>query len=210
MCDDHLTLGSLVAAELREAGHEVEVVGDPERALDSVRTSPPDVCVLDLVFPGTGTDGALTTSEVLALSPGTGVLLLTGNAASPAARRALVRGARGLLDKDRSLSTVVAAVERVGRGEVVVEPGALRDRGAGRPALTARERDTLLLLAQGRTTQALAAELRVSVNTARKHVQRVLDKLGAASRLEAVSAAYDLHLVEPVQDDASAGRRRHA
>ena len=89
------------------------------------------------------------------------------------------------------------AVKRVASGEVVFDPKLLSgvlDRLTGRvkltgATLTAREQETLLLLADGAGTDQISSKLGVARNTARNHVQRVLDKLGARSKLEAVSIA---------------------
>ena len=99
--------------------------------------------------------------------------------------------------KSARLDDLVEAVRRVADGEVVFDQKLLAgvlDRLTGRvkvagATLTAREQETLLLLAEGVGTDQISSRLGVARNTARNHVQRVLDKLGASSKLEAVSIA---------------------
>jgi DNA-binding NarL/FixJ family response regulator len=125
------------------------------------------------------------------------VLVLTGEASAAVAARVAEVGGAGLLLKSSRLEELVSAVRQVAQGEVVFAPGLLAgvlDRLTGRvPAtgatLTRRERETLVLLAIGASTDEVSARLGVARNTARNHVQRVLEKLGARSKLEAVAIA---------------------
>jgi len=106
-------------------------------------------------------------------------------------------GGAGLLLKSSQLGVLESAVRDVAAGGVVFDPellpgvfARLTGRGAGNgAALTARERETLDLLAEGATTEEIGRRLGVSRNTTRNHVQRVLEKLGARSKLEAVAVA---------------------
>ncbi|MDQ1448663.1 MAG: hypothetical protein QOC79_1634, partial [Actinomycetota bacterium] len=104
-------------------------------------------------------------------------------------------GCVGYLEKTVGLDKLVAAVHAAATGEVVLSPDDLRRMAtrrsldAGSSKLTPREREILDLLAEGLTNQAIATRLIVSLNTVRTHVQTVLTKVGAHSKLEAVALA---------------------
>jgi DNA-binding NarL/FixJ family response regulator len=124
------------------------------------------------------------------------VLVLTGDATPSVAVQVAKAGGAGLLLKSSRLDVLESAVRDVAAGGVVFDPELLPeifDRLTGRRPnggeLTARERETLDLLAEGATTEEIGARLGVSRNTTRNHVQRVLEKLGARSKLEAVAVA---------------------
>ena len=112
--------------------------------------------------------------------------------------RGLEAGADGFLTKDETVRNLADAIRTAAAGEPVVPPGRLvsllsrldpeRSTGA-RSTLTTREVEVLALLARGLTTEAIADSLVLSRNTIRNHVQNAMTKLGAHSRLEAVSAA---------------------
>lgn len=188
VCDDHALMAQVLALHLREQGHEVVVASSPQEALAEQARCPVDVCVLDLVFPGSGTDGAETIRPLLDASPATRVLVLTGYTGSALARRAVAAGAHLLLEKNRSLSAVSAAVTRLAGAGPEAERESLRV-GRLQPQLTAREREVLALLVRGQTTAQMGEQLGISVNTVRKHVQRLLEKFGTSSRLEVVALA---------------------
>lgn len=163
-------------------------------ALAQARRYQPDVVVLDRQLPDG--DGIAAIDSLHAAAPSR-VLVLTGQATAAVAARVAEAGGAGLVLKSSRLDELAAAVRQVAKGEVVFGPellGAVLDRLTGRvPAagssLTGRERETLLLLAAGASTVEISDRLGVAHNTARNHVQRVLEKLGARSKLEAVAIA---------------------
>jgi DNA-binding NarL/FixJ family response regulator len=125
------------------------------------------------------------------------VLVLTGEASAAVATRVAEAGGAGLVLKSSRLDELESAVLQVAAGEVAFGPGLLagvldrltgRARTGGTP-LTAREQETLVLLAAGASTEEVSERLGVTRNTVRNHVQRILDKLGARSKLEAVAIA---------------------
>jgi DNA-binding NarL/FixJ family response regulator len=131
----------------------------------------------------------------------TRVLVLTGDATAAVATRVAEASGAGLVLKSSRLDELVGAVRQVAAGEVVFDPALLAGvlaRLTGRVpgsnvVVTPRERETLLLLAEGHNTIDISARLGVARNTARNtarnHVQRILEKLGARSQLEAVAIA---------------------
>jgi DNA-binding NarL/FixJ family response regulator len=160
-------------------------------AVTDTRAHGPDVVVLDRRL----SDGdALGVIAELG-SGGARVLVLTGDATPAIAVQVAKAGGAGLLLKSSQLGVLESAVRDVAAGEVVFDPELLPgvfDQLTGRvpgAALTTRERETLDLLAEGATTDEIGRRLGVSRNTTRNHVQRVLEKLGARSKLEAVAVA---------------------
>ena len=123
--------------------------------------------------------------------------MLTAYADDALLARAIEAGCAGFLTKQKATADLVEAVRLVAWGEAVIPPAMLarllprfRRGGPGpAPQLTARERGVLEHLASGATTAGMAASFGVSVNTVRNHVQAILTKLGAHSRLEAVAIA---------------------
>ena len=142
---------------------------------------------------------------MLAASRRTRVLVLSADPDTEGIQRALQAGAAGYLHKTRGVSALTRAIERVQRGEVVIDvpkPSVPRDRTRPSDArrlaafLTPRERECLVLLVEGLDTGGIATKLGVSPATVRTHVQSVLMKLGVHSRLEAASYAVRYGLLD--------------
>jgi DNA-binding NarL/FixJ family response regulator len=193
LVEDH----DMVAEALQQAldrADGITVVGRARSRAEAVadaREHEPDVVVLDRRL----ADGdALGVIAELG-SGGARVLVLTGDATSSVAAQVAKAGGAGLLLKSSQLGVLESAVRDVAAGGVVFDPELLPgvlDRLTGRvpgAELTVRERETLDLLAEGATTDEIGLRLGVSRNTTRNHVQRVLEKLGARSKLEAVAVA---------------------
>jgi DNA-binding NarL/FixJ family response regulator len=195
--DDHRLLAESIAAGLGGA-EDIEVIGTASTGSDGlrlVRLKRPDVCLLDQRLPDAlGTDLVPTLVEA---SPATRVLLVTASESDGVLRRALEVGCVGFLTKGESIATLIDAVRRAAAGEVVLTPDDLRRllpparAGAMRLGqdLSPREREVLALLREGRTTAAISADLYLAPSTVRNHVQSILTKLGAHSKLEAVTIA---------------------
>jgi DNA-binding NarL/FixJ family response regulator len=160
-------------------------------AVDSVRAHEPDVVLLDRRLP----DGDAIESIGALSESGARVLVLTGEATATVAARVAEAGGSGLVLKSAGLDELEDAVRRVADGEVVFGAEFLAgvlNRLTGRTpsaTLTTRERQALDLLSAGASTAEVAARMGIAHNTARNHVQRVLEKLGARSKLEAVAIA---------------------
>jgi DNA-binding NarL/FixJ family response regulator len=164
-------------------------------AVADVLRCQPDVVVLDRRLPDG--DGISAIGRITEAAPGARVLMLTGEATAALAARVVAVGGAGLVSKSSRLEDLEAAVRQVAAGEPAFGPGLLGgvlDRLTGRAAaigavLTGRELETLALLGDGASTEEISQRLGVARNTARNHVQRVLEKLGARSKLEAVAIA---------------------
>ncbi|MFI6097058.1 response regulator [Lentzea sp. NPDC051213] len=194
LVEDHDMVAEAIGLALERAGIEVIArAATVAAALVESRRGEPDVVLLDRRLPDG--DGTALIPELVA--GGARVLVLTGEATASIAARVAETGGAGLILKSARLDELVDAVLKVAAGESVFDPKLLAgvlDRLTGRvkltgATLTAREQETLLLLADGAGTDQISTRLGVARNTARNHVQRVLDKLGARSKLEAVSIA---------------------
>lgn len=161
-----------------------------------------DVVLLDQRLSDVGV--AACVRRVLAISAESRVLMLTASPSEVAAVIALEAGCAGVVPKTSSLDDLVAAVRAAATGELRLDSDLLarlvprlsrsyREPGAD---LTAREREVLRLVAEGLSTPDVAGRLFVSTNTVRNHVQSVLTKLGAHSKLEAVVIATRERLLE--------------
>jgi DNA-binding NarL/FixJ family response regulator len=197
LVEDHDMVAEAIALALQRTA-DIEVVAQSASlaaALAAVRRWAPDVVLLDRRLPDG--DGVAAIGGLVAAAPAVRVLVLTAEAGIEVATRVARAGGAGLLIKSAGLGELESAVRRVAAGETVFSAdllGGMLDRLAGRAAgagqsLTAREQETLTLMAQGGTTRAIGRLLGVADNTARNHVQRVLEKLGAGSKLEAIAIA---------------------
>jgi two-component system nitrate/nitrite response regulator NarL len=201
--DDHSVFLDAMSTVLVQRGYEVTVAHSVADTVESVRLKQPDVCLIDRHF--AGDDGIEVIAEMIAVSKGTKVLVLSADPDTDGVLQALHAGASGYLHKTRGVAALTGAIERVLRGEVVVDvPKAIRKRqpaqleDAHRLAayLTPRERECLGLLVEGLDTASMATKLGVSPATVRTHVQSLLIKLGVHSRLEAASFAVRYGLLE--------------
>jgi DNA-binding NarL/FixJ family response regulator len=180
-------------------GHSVLAAVTTRQALvEAVRRIGPDTCLIDSDFPDG--DVTATVADVLDACPGGRVVVLTSDGGPDTMRRAFSAGASGFVHKTRGLGAVLSALDRVAAGAHVAVDGApaLVPRGASPERrhvwrlagfLTPRELECLRLLTSGQDTAEMARTLGVSTATVRSHVQSILSKLGAHSRLEAASLA---------------------
>ncbi|WP_316527172.1 response regulator transcription factor [Kitasatospora brasiliensis] len=195
---------------------DLEVVGeagDGAEAVELVARLRPDVAVMDIRMPGV--DGIEATRRITA-DPDlpTHVLVLTTFDDDDYVYGALRAGASGFLVKDLALETILDGIRVVAAGDALLAPGitrrligefAARPEGAGkaqprRPvaeAVTEREREVLTLVGRGLSNAEIAAELTISVATAKAHVARLFTKLDARDRVHLVIQAYEFGLVTP-------------
>ncbi|MFD4628381.1 response regulator [Streptomyces sp. NPDC058284] len=197
LVEDHDMVAEAICLAL-ERSPDLRIVGraaSVESALADARRCDPDVVLMDRRLPDG--DGVAAIADLLAVVPDARVLVLAGEASGSVAARVVETGGAGLILKARGLSELEDAVRRVAAGEVVFGQDLLGDvlgQLTGRTAsvggnLTPREREVLHLLAEGRSTAEISDRLGFALNTGRNHVQRVLEKLGARSQLEAVVIA---------------------
>jgi DNA-binding NarL/FixJ family response regulator len=195
--DDHEVLSASLAAVLGDQP-DLEVVGTAgtiARARTLMETTAPDVVLLDHRLPDG--EGVAAIGELRAIRPSVGIVVLTASAADHVLVAAIEAGAAGFVSKTRGLQEVTSAVRAAAAGEAVISPELLArllprlHRGGTSPRgeLTEREREVLSLLADGLSNAAIAATLSVSVHTVRNHIANLSAKLGAHSKLEALSIA---------------------
>ncbi|MEV5282053.1 response regulator transcription factor [Streptomyces sp. NPDC051994] len=183
----------------------VAEVGDGAQAVDAVRRLAPDVALLDIRMPHL--DGIEACRAISAASACRTVMLTTFDS-DEYVYEALHAGASGFLLKDVRRDDLVHAVRVVAAGDALLAPSVTRRLVAeytSRPAapvpsgrlgvLTARERETLLLLGRGLSNAEIAAELTVSEHTVKTHVGNVLAKLGLRDRVQAAICAYETGLI---------------
>jgi two-component system nitrate/nitrite response regulator NarL len=197
LCDDHALFVEAMAAALRAHGVDVVAVrSQPTLLIPVVETVAPDICLLDVGFPTE--DGIAAIGHILRASPNTVVVMCSAATDGSVIAGALAAGAHGFLSKALDLAVIVATLERVLHGEIVVlssrpaRPGVpeQRKRDVGDAMLlgylTGREHDVLRRLMRGDTTDEIAEALGTARSTARTHIQNILAKLGTHSRQEAV------------------------
>ena len=190
-----------------ESDDGIRVAGEAEdgaEAVSLVRATRPDVVCMDVRMPDV--DGIRATELLRALDPPPRVLVVTTFSSDDHVFDALRAGAAGFLLKRARAEEVVSAVRAVAAGDQLLYPEAVRTLAlrhlAPRPDpaafdLTAREREVLGLVAEGLSNAEIAARLVLGLETVRTHVAKVLAKLGARDRTQAVVIAYTRGLVPP-------------
>jgi DNA-binding NarL/FixJ family response regulator len=195
----HRLLTQSLAAALATGGHQVELVtADLDLLVAFCAESPLDVCLVDV----DQADGSIgeAAARIRAAAPGTRILLLSGECGPDAWQAYDAHAVDGMVNKVCGITTLELAIARVARGERVVEAWTRPVRNQSVPSaapLSARERQVLSLIVAGLSTQAMAAQLGVSTNTVRSHVQNVLGKLGVSDRGKAARLAIESGLAGP-------------
>ena len=197
LVDDHMMFSQAVAAALNEETdiRVVDCVTSLAEARSHLETTEVDLILLDQRLPdGQGTHAA---AELRAIRPGVRVVLVTAAVDPALFSEALAAGCVGFVTKGDSIDVLAAAVRAAASGATTVSP-AMRGQltgadgkgsGYSAHALTHRETAVLLLLADGLSKQEISERLFISINTLRNHIQNIISKLGAHSKLEAVSIA---------------------
>lgn len=189
--DDHPVVREGLRAVL-DLRPDCEVVGeaaDGEAALVDYARLQPDVVVMDLRLPGAS--GIATIQELRRRDPKVRVLVLTSFGGDAEIQRALDAGAQGVVLKGAPSREVAEAIRRIHGGELSISEDARAElrSGEGLSALTRRELEVLALVAEGLRNREIADELGLSPSTVKVHVNKILEKLEAQDRTEAVTRA---------------------
>jgi DNA-binding NarL/FixJ family response regulator len=192
VAEDSVLLREGIVRLLNEAGFEVVAqAGDAEDLVRKVSAHKPDIAIVDIRMPPTGTDDGLRAAlEIRDRLPGTAVLVLSQYVEEGYALELVGDKAEGtgylLKDRVADVDRFVDAVRRVGEGGSVLDPEVVatllgrRRRGDPLAVLTDRERDVLALMAEGRSNHAIADQLVVTERAVEKHVTSIFNKLDLA------------------------------
>jgi DNA-binding NarL/FixJ family response regulator len=198
---------------LLEAEPGMDVLGEAANGSEAVRMTAelrPDVVLMDIRMPGM--DGIEATRRIVESGSSSRILVLTTFNLDEYAYDALRAGASGFLLKDAQPDELVAGVRAVAAGDAVISPGLTRklidafsDRLPGHTpqqqrrldGLTPRECEVLTAIATGWTNAEIADRLNLAESTVKSHIGRILTKIDARDRVQAVIFAYDTGLVRP-------------
>ena len=206
LVDDHQMFRAGVRAELGDAVVVVGEAGDVESAVEGIRSTDPEVVLLDVHLPGGGGKAVLET--VKPERPDLVFLALSVSDAAEDVIAVIRAGARGYVTKTISSDDLAGAIVRVRDGDAVFSPrlaGFVLDAFSGDPLaeladpqldqLSPREREVMRLIARGYTYKEIARRLSLSVKTVESHVSAVLRKLQLSSRHELTRWVTDRRLI---------------
>ena len=176
----------------------MQVVGEAGAGEEGVRQAlalRPDVILMDVQMPGL--DGVAATAAICRAWPEARIIILTTFNRDDYVFQGIKAGALGFLLKDLPAGQLISTIQRVYAGEVFIQPEiasrALRElmHPAAQPleALSDREREVLVLLAQGQSNREIAEKLVITEGTVKNHVSSVLGKLQAENRTQAADIA---------------------
>jgi two-component system, NarL family, response regulator NreC len=204
LADDHVLVRQGLKSLLER--EKLQVVAEASDGQEAVRYSEslhPDITVLDISMPTL--NGIDAVREMSRSCPKTKTILLTQHEEDQYIREALEAGVRGYVLKSQAANDLVQAIQQVSRGQFYLSPGVSRAvveayrTKSQMPAdpLTARERQVLQLIAEGRSTKDVASLLGISVKTAESHRTRLMQKLDIHETASLVRYAVRRGLVQP-------------
>jgi two-component system response regulator NreC len=204
LADDHSLIRQALRALLEKQGFQVvSEASDGQEALRSVEKTQPEVAILDISMPVlNGVDAA---RELVKSSPKTRVILLTQHDEDEYVTEALRAGVRGYVLKSQAAEDLLHAIQEVCRGKVYLSPnisGAVVDAYLSKTyvspdPLSARERQVLQLVGEGKSTKDIAAHLGISAKTAESHRARLMKKLDIHETASLVRYAIRRGLIQP-------------
>lgn len=216
IADDHAVVRAGLRALLERQGHfrVVAEASTGEEAIEQARSHHPDVAVLDIRMPGLS--GIEACRKIVETVDNCRVIMLTSYAEDELLMAAIQAGASGYVLKRIGDNELVQAVERVSRGEGMLDPAMTAtvfsemrkatqaQHAAAFADLTPQEMAVLALVAEGMTNRQIAVKLYLGEGTVRNYVSSVLAKIGASNRAEAAAYAvrHNIHeLIPPLNDE---------
>ena len=209
LADDHAVVRSGLRM-LLEAQPDIDIVAEAEngqQAIDQVRSMRPDVVLMDIQMPDV--NGIEATQRIKQVAPDTAVLALTMHEDDQYFFEMLHAGASGYVPKRAAPDELVSAIRTVARGEIFLYPSLatrlvqdyLRRADSGEQPLvyddlTPREREVLVLIAEGLTNAEIADRLVISVKTVDRHRENIMRKLNMHNRIDLVKYAIRIGLID--------------
>jgi DNA-binding NarL/FixJ family response regulator len=195
--DDHPVVRQGIRALLERElqGVEIETAATPESAMEQAGRPSPDVIVIDL----RRVSGDIQeTIAGLQRSLGSPIVVFTADGGPRMLSEALKAGVKGYVRKDSPPEDLIRAIQAARSGEFYVDPALSSSLllEEGERTLTARQREILQMLADGMHTEEVAKQLGLSTETVRTHTKRILSKLGAGTRTQAVAIGIRSGLIE--------------
>lgn len=187
--------GALVALLKLEPDFAVVAeVGHGDEILPAARRTRPEVAVVDVGLPGT--DGLTAAIELRKVLPDCRTVILTSNGRPAIVRRALDNGLEGLLLKDSPPERLAAAIRDVMSGQRVFDPHMTLDAlDLSAQILTLRETEVLQRAADGLDASHIAEQLHLSIGTVRNYLTRIVSKLNARNRVDAIRMAREAGII---------------
>lgn len=198
IADDHLIvrmgLATIIGLEM-----DLAIVGEAKDGIEAVRLAgelEPDVIVMDLMMPRLS--GADATAQILAANPSAKILILTTFSSSGGVKTALDAGAVGAIAKDSSDAELLAAIRATAAGKRTVgrEISHHLTCAESTPSLSRRQKDILLYVAKGLTTNKISELLGIGPDCVKAHVRTACSRLDASSRSEAAAIAVAKGLID--------------
>ena len=209
LADDHDVVRSGLRM-LLEAQTDMEIVGEAKtgrEAVEQARTLSPDIVLMDIQMPDM--NGIEATQQIRKLAPDVAVLALTMHENDQYFFEMLHAGSSGYVPKRAAPDDLLNAIRIVGKGEVFIYPSLAtklvqdylkraphEDGDLTYNELTPREREVLVLVAEGLTSAEIAAKLVISIKTVERHRENIMRKLNMHSRIDLVKYAIKTGLID--------------
>jgi two-component system nitrate/nitrite response regulator NarL len=205
IADDHPIYREGIVRAVKERP-DLELVGEAEdgrSALEEIRSTDPDVALLDIRMPGL--EGPQVLNALQRDGIKTRVIFLSAFMEGELAYETVAAGARGYLSKESAREEICDAIVSVARGGTALAPEAQaglaaqvqeRERTDGKPQLTPREHEVLQLIAEGLSAPDIGKRIHLSPTTVKSHLHKLYEKLGVSDRAAAVAEAMRRGLLE--------------
>jgi two-component system response regulator NreC len=209
LADDHAVVRSGLRM-LLEAQPDIDIIAEAETGTEAVsktRSMKPDVVLMDIQMPGL--NGIEATKQIKEKAPETAVLALTMYEDDQYFFEMLHAGASGYVPKRAAPDELLTAIRTVGRGEVFLYPSLASrlvqdylkrvdtgDQPFQYDDLTPREREVLIVIAEGLSNAEIANRLVISIKTVDRHRENIMRKLNLHSRIELVKYALRIGLID--------------